>query len=236
MKFVHLHVHSHYSLLDGLSKIPELVKMAKKQGSNALALTDHGVMYGIIEFYEECKKAGIKPIIGCEVYMVEGDLKDKTPTAGKKNYYHLTLLAKNHVGYVNLMKLTTQAHLEGFYYKPRIDHEFLEKYSEGLICLSGCLRGEVPMAIVAGEIEKAKKIIAWHRKVFGEDYYLEMQHNPNLEEQDLVNKKIKEARFLMSRSRWHPALGPSKSCRPWVTLLVFISTGTTSCPKLRRAG
>jgi len=192
MGFVHLHVHSHYSLLDGLSKIPDLVAMAKKQGSNALALTDHGVMYGIIEFYEACKKADIKPIIGCEVYIVEGSLKDKAPTSGKKPYYHLVLLAKNYTGYVNLMKLTTKAHVEGYYYKPRIDHETLKQYSEGLICLSGCLRGELPMAITEGNLEKAKEVIKWHHELFGEDYYLEIQHHPNIEEQKIVNEQIKK--------------------------------------------
>jgi len=192
MRFVHLHVHSHYSLLDGLSKIPELVETAKNQKANALALTDHGVMYGIIEFYETCKKAGIKPIIGCEVYIVEGDLAKRSSISGKQNYYHLTLLAKNYTGYVNLMKITTKAHLEGYYYKPRINHEILTNHSEGLICMSGCLRGEVPSAIKNGDIKKAKEIINWHHKLFGEDYYLEIQHHPNIEDQILVNKKLKE--------------------------------------------
>ncbi len=192
MKFVHLHVHSHYSLLDGLSKIPELVKTAKEQKADALALTDHGAMYGIIEFYEACIQAGIKPILGCEVYIIVGDLAERSGIKGKQNYYHLTLLAKNYAGYVNLMKITTKAHLEGYYYKPRINHEFLQEHSEGLVCMSGCLRGEVPSAIKNGDIKKAKEIIDWHHKLFGEDYYLEVQHHPNIEDQILVNKELKK--------------------------------------------
>lgn len=192
MEFVHLHVHSHYSLLDGLSKIPDLVKKAQDQKAKALALTDHGVMYGIIEFYETCKKVGIKPILGCEVYIIEGDLAERSGINSKQTYYHLTLLAKNYIGYVNLMKITTKAHLEGFYYKPRINHEILANHSEGLICMSGCLRGEVPSAIKNGDIKKAKEIINWHHKLFGEDYYLEIQHHPNIEDQILVNKELKK--------------------------------------------
>ncbi len=191
MKFVHLHVHSHYSLLDGLSKVPELVEMAKEQGSNALALTDHGVMYGIIEFYKECKKAGIKPIIGCEVYIVEGSLEDRASTGGRVKPYHLILLAKNSEGYINLMKITTQAHLKGYYYKPRIDYDFLKEHSQGLVCLSGCLQGEVPRAILNDDLNKARKVITWHHKVFGDDYYLEMQHHPNIPDQLRVNDQLK---------------------------------------------
>lgn len=192
MDFVHLHVHSHYSLLDGLTKIPELVLKAKNQKAKALALTDHGVMYGIIEFYETCKQAGIKPILGCEVYIIEGDLEERTGVRGKQKYYHLTLLAKNYTGYVNLMKITTKAHLEGYYYKPRINHEILANHSEGLICMSGCLQGEVPSAIKNGDIKKAKEIINWYHQLFGEDYYLEMQHHPNIADQILVNEEIKK--------------------------------------------
>lgn len=192
MKFVHLHNHSHYSLLDGLSKLPDLVAAAKKQGANALALTDHGVMYGAIEFYEECKKAGIKPIIGCEVYIVNGDLEDRQGLHSKRNYHHLTLLAKNNQGYRNLMKITTKAHLEGYYYKPRINREILKAHSEGLICMTGCLRGELPSAVLEGNAEKIKEIIEWHHQVFKDDYYLEMQHHPNISDQAKVNEKFKE--------------------------------------------
>lgn len=191
MKFVHLHVHSHYSLLDGLSKIPDLVNKAKEQGANALALTDHGVMYGIIEFYETCKKAGIKPILGCEIYIVEGKLEQKENIPGRHKYFHLTLLAKNYAGYLNLMEITTKAHIDGYYYRPRIDHEFLEKHSEGLIAMSGCLKGELPTAIVEGNLDKAREIIKWHQQVFGSDYYIEVQHHPNIPDQIKANTGLK---------------------------------------------
>lgn len=190
MKFVHLHLHSHYSLLDGLTKIPALVKRIVEQGGEAVALTDHGVMYGAIEFYKECKAAGIKPIIGNEVYVTAGKMSDREARVGERDYFHLTLLAKNLTGYRNLMKLTTEAHLRGFYYKPRVDHETLEKYAEGLICLSGCLSSEVSKAIRSGNVGKAREVIAWHKRVFGEDYYLEIQPHPNIPEQGLVNDTL----------------------------------------------
>lgn len=190
MKFVHLHLHSHYSLLDGLTKIPDLVKRIKEQGGEAVALTDHGVMYGAIEFYKECKAAGIKPIIGNEVYVTAGRMSDREVRQGERDYFHLTLLAKNLEGYRNLMKLTTEAHLRGFYYKPRVDHETLEKYAKGLVCLSGCLSGEVPRAIQAGNLEKAKELVLWHKQVFGADYYLELQLHPNIPEQQIVNDAL----------------------------------------------
>ena len=139
--FVHLHVHSHYSLLDGLPKIDELVKKAKSMGYKALALTDHGNMYGAIEFYECCLKEGIKPIIGMEAYMAPGSRFDKDKD---DRYYHLILLAENYIGYKNLMKLSSLANLEGFYYKPRMDKEILKQYHEGLIASSACLSGEIP--------------------------------------------------------------------------------------------
>src|ERR1051325_31484 len=141
-KFTHLHVHSHYSLLDGLPKVDQLVSAAKKMGMEALALTDHGVMYGAIEFYNAALDAGIKPIIGLEAYVAPKSLHDKN---GKPDadYFHLTLLAANSEGYQNLLKLTTIAHIDGYYYKPRIDLEVLKQHSAGLICLSGCQRGDL---------------------------------------------------------------------------------------------
>ena len=189
---VHLHVHSHYSLLDGLTKIPDLVAAAKAQGATALALTDHGAMYGIIEFYTECQKAGIKPILGCEVYVAQGSLEEKIATPGKKGYYHLTLLAKSYSGYLNLLKITTKAHLDGYYYKPRIDHDFLAQHSEGLIAMSGCLAGEVPTAILEGRKEDAKRIALWHKNLFGEDYYLELMPHFNIPDQIKANAAMRE--------------------------------------------
>src|SRR3989338_6403146 len=156
-QFVHLHTHSHYSLLDGLPKIAELVSRAKEFGCSSLALTDHGVMYGALEFYQECKKQGIKPIIGMEAYMALGEKEEKRAGVDK-DYHHLTLLAKNEEGYKNLIQLTTIAHLEGFYYKPRIDRKLLRAYGKGLIALSGCLRGEIARAFLADQYEEAKRV------------------------------------------------------------------------------
>ncbi len=190
MKFVHLHTHSHYSLLDGLAKIDELIEVAKNDGSPALALTDHGVMYGVIEFYQKCKKAGIKPIIGVEAYLAPGSRFDKTKS-DEKNYYHLLLLARNNQGYKNLIKLTTIAHLEGFYYKPRIDWEVLEKYREGLIGSTACLGGEVPRLIVSDKIEKARQRILEYNQLFEPgNFYLEIMPHLNLPGQDKVNKTL----------------------------------------------
>jgi DNA polymerase-3 subunit alpha len=193
LKFVHLHIHSHYSLLDGLAKIDELVEAAKKDGAPALALTDHGVMYGAVEFYKKCKKEGIKPIIGVEAYLAPNSRHDKITKSDETNYYHLILLAKNNEGYKNLIKLTTIAHLEGFYYKPRIDWEVLTKYSGGLIAMTACIGGEIPSLILAGKEERARKRILEYNELFGQgNFYLEIQDHPELEGQDLANKKLIE--------------------------------------------
>ena len=190
MSFTHLHVHSHYSLLDGLAKIDQLVEKAKKYNMNSLALTDHGVMYGAIEFYQKAKAAGIKPIIGVEVYLAPNGRKNKRPKIDERPC-HLVLLAKNELGYKNLIKLTTLAHLEGFYYKPRIDWEILETYHQGLIALSACLKGEIPQAIIKGDLKKAKDLVERYRNLFGPDnFYLEVQYHPNLPEQALVNRAL----------------------------------------------
>lgn len=186
--FVHLHVHSEYSLLDGMSRIKDLPVRAKELGMKAIALTDHGVMYGAVDFYKECKKNDIKPIIGCEVYVAPHSRFDKE--AGRDNgYNHLILLAKNKTGYQNLSKLVSLSFVEGFYYKPRIDLEILEKYSEGLICLSACLAGSLSQAIIQDNMEKAEEIALWHKRVFKDDYYIEIQHN-GLRQQIMVNQKL----------------------------------------------
>jgi len=188
MDFVHLHMHTEYSLLDGANKISELPARAKELGMNSLAITDHGVMFGVVDFYKECKKVGIKPIIGCEVYVAPRTRFDKEADIDKK-YSHLILLVKNETGYKNLTELVSKGFTEGFYYKPRIDLEILEKYHEGLICLSACLAGSVNQAILKDNMEEAKKIALWHKNVFKDDYYLEIQPN-GLREQVLVNQKL----------------------------------------------
>lgn len=187
-EFVHLHIHSEFSLLDGANRIKDLPVRAKELGMKALAITDHGVMYGAIDFYKACKKEGIKPIIGCEVYVAPRSRLNKEPNIDNR-YNHLILLAKNQQGYQNLSKLVSIGFTEGYYYKPRIDLEVLEKYHEGLICLSACLAGAVNQALLNGQNEKAEEIALWHKKVFGEDYYIEIQNN-GIKEQVLANQKL----------------------------------------------
>lgn len=193
MPFVHLHVHSHYSLLDGLTKIDDLVESAKADGAPAVALTDHGVMYGAIEFYEKCKKEGIKPIIGVEAYLTPGSRHDRTIRPDEKNYYHLVLLAKNNTGYHNLIKLTSIAHVEGFYYKPRIDWEVLSQHAEGVIGTSSCLAGEIPRLLLAGKRDKALEKIQAYRELFGEgNFFLELQDHPEIPDQMKLNDILVE--------------------------------------------
>lgn len=192
MKFTHLHNHSHYSLLDGLAKIDDLVNRAAELGMDSLALTDHGVMFGAIEFYQKAKAKGIKPIIGVEAYVASKSRFDKTPSIDNRRN-HLILLAKNETGYKNLVKLTTLAHLEGFYYKPRMDKEILRQYSEGLIASSACMAGEVSQAILQKDLKKAEKIIHEFQEIFGKDnYYLELQDHPALEGQTTINNALIE--------------------------------------------
>ncbi len=192
MKFTHLHVHSHYSLLDGLPKIDELLDYAKELGMDSIALTDHGVMYGAVEFYKKAKAKGIKPIIGCEVYVAFEKLTDKRPNIDSKRN-HLILLAKNEQGYKNLVKLVSIAHLDGFYYKPRIDEEILEKYADGLIGLTACIQGKIPMLLIGNKIEEAEETAKKYEKFFGKgNFYLELQHHANIPQQAVANKKLIE--------------------------------------------
>ncbi len=233
-KFTHLHVHSHYSLLDGLSKIGELVSRAKELGMDSLALTDHGVMYGAVEFYNTCIEGGIKPIIGVEAYIAPRSLRDKEGKVDA-DYYHLTLLATNETGYKNLLKLTTIAHIEGFYYKPRIDLEVLKEHAEGLICLSGCMRGELSRVINKSETE-IKNVLQKYLDIFGrENFYIEIQRNgkgigsPDEIEKENQTKKLialakKENLKLVATSDCH-YINPEDAEAQDV--LVCIGTGRT---------
>ncbi len=181
MSFVHLHTHSHYSLLDGLSKVEDLVARAKALGMSAVALTDHGVMYGAIDFYKACQKEGIKPIIGVEAYIAPRTRHDKDPEQDRARY-HLTLLAKNNTGYKNLIKLTSIAHLEGFYYKPRMDKALLEQYHEGLICLSGCPGSELGKALRSNNLVRGREVVREYIDIFGkENYFLEIMSHPEID-------------------------------------------------------
>ena len=174
--FTHLHVHSEYSLLDGLARVPDLVKTATGHGFDALALTDHGVMFGAVQFYQKATNAGLKPIIGCELYVAERGRKDKQhPTDTRR--YHLTALAADETGYRNLVQLVSLAQLEGFYHRPRVDHELLERFSEGLIILSGCGSAEVPRYIREGQLDKARQTLEWYRDVFGRRYFIEVMNH-----------------------------------------------------------
>jgi DNA polymerase-3 subunit alpha len=192
-EFVHLHVHSEYSLLDGASRIRDLAAQAAALGMKALALTDHGVMYGAIAFYKACREHGVKPIIGLEAYMAEGSRLDKA--AGQSRaIYHLTLLAKNETGYRNLMKLCTIGHLEGYYYRPRIDFEVLSRHAEGLVCLSGCLKGELSQLLLQDRYEEAKAVALRYRDLFGDDYFLELQDHGIPEQKKAAAGLIRLAR------------------------------------------
>ncbi len=187
--YVHLHNHTHHSVLDGLQKAPDLVKHVKEMGMEAIAMTDHGTLSGTIEFYNACKAEGIKPIIGMETYVAPRKHTDKDPQKDKSRF-HLIILAMNQQGYQNLMSLSTEANLHGYYYKPRIDHDLLEKYNEGLIILSGCIGGEVGESFRYDNDEKAYEIAKWYKSVFGDRYYLEVQDHTHWDEQKKVNAKL----------------------------------------------
>ena len=174
--FAHLHCHTHYSLLDGVSRIPELVKHVKASGMNSVAITDHGNLYGAIEFYNGCKKGGVKPILGYEAYVAPGRRSDRTSSRQKEASSHLTLLAMNRKGFDNLIKLSSTAYLEGFYYKPRIDREILAECNEGIICLSGCASSELSRLLLAEDNDQAKQLVEWYSRVFGDRFYMEIQN------------------------------------------------------------
>ncbi|HOX21607.1 MAG TPA: DNA polymerase III subunit alpha [Candidatus Paceibacterota bacterium] len=191
MKFTHLHVHSHYSLLDGLAKIDDLIARAKELGFDSLALTDHGAMYGIPEFYKKAVAAGIKPILGVEAYLAPESRFQKRPKIDDKRY-HITLLAKNFQGYQNLLQLVTKSNLEGFYYKPRVDKELLREHREGVIALSGCLAGELARLIVANRMDQAEEKLKEFLDIFGENFYLEINFHPKIKESEIIKKGLVE--------------------------------------------
>ena len=167
MNFTHLHVHTEYSLLDGSSKINEIVARAKELGMDSLAITDHGVMYGVIDFYRACKREGIRPVLGCEVYVAPGSRFQKEGGVNDERYYHLVLLAENDIGYSNLMKIVSKGFTEGYYYKPRVDYELLQQYHEGIIALSACLGGEVAINLRRGFYEEGKAAALRLQEIFG---------------------------------------------------------------------
>ena len=190
MSFAHLHVHTEYSLLDGSNKIKEYVARVKELGMNAAAITDHGVMYGVIDFYRAAREAGINPILGCEVYVSPGSRFDREKVEGEDRYFHLILLAENNTGYQNLMKIVSRGFTEGYYYRPRVDREILETYHEGLIVLSACLAGEVQKLLLRGFYEEAKEAALWYDRTFGHgNYFLELQDH-GLPEQQQVNQQL----------------------------------------------
>ncbi len=190
MAFTHLHVHTEYSLLDGSSKIRELTARAKELGMDSLAITDHGVMYGVIDFYKAAREVGIKPILGCEVYVAPGSRFDRENVNGENRYYHLVLLAETNKGYENLMKIVSKGFVDGFYYKPRVDHELLETYHEGIIALSACLAGEVPRYLSRGMYEEAMRAARRYEAIFGKDhFFLELQDH-GIPEQKMVNQGL----------------------------------------------
>ena len=190
MSFTHLHVHTEYSLLDGSNKIKEYVARVKELGMNSAAITDHGVMFGCIDFYKEARAQGIKPILGCEVYVAPGSRFDRETSRGEDRYYHLVLLAENNTGYSNLMKIVSAGFIDGFYYKPRVDMEILEKYHEGIIALSACLAGEVARAMVRNQYEMGKEAALRYEKIFGKgNFFLELQDH-GMQEQQIVNQSL----------------------------------------------
>jgi DNA polymerase-3 subunit alpha len=187
--FVHLHVHSEFSLLDGLSRLKDLASRAKELNMPALALTDHGTMYGTIEFYRTCKSAGVKPILGVETYVASRRMTDRDPEKDRERF-HLLLLAQNQAGYQNLLQIVSSAQLDGFYYRPRTDREFLARHSEGLITTTGCMASEIPRAIQNGNMKRADELMGWYLDVFGrERFFIELQEH-SIPELTQINKTL----------------------------------------------
>ena len=225
--FTHLHTHTEYSLLDGLSRINPMVQQCVDLGMDSIAITDHGAMYGVLDFYSEALEKGIKPIIGCEVYVAPGDRKGRDPN--DRTPFHLTLLAKDNVGYKNLIQLVSKSNLEGFYYKPRVDKQLLEEYRTGIVVLSGCLNGEIAKNIQADRIKEARTVASWFKEVFKDDFYLELQRHPGLVEQDVVNTALLELNKdleipIVATNDFHYV---HKEDAPLQDILICIHTNTT---------
>ena len=225
--FTHLHTHTEYSMLDGISRIPDLVRRTRELGMDAASITDHGSLYGVVDFYSECKDAGIKPVIGCEMYVAPGSRRDRTP-GERRAYDHLVLIARDNAGYRNLLQLVTRSHLEGFHYKPRIDKELLEQHRQGLICLSGCASAEVPKLLAAGDYDGARAQVGWYREIFGENYFLELQHHEYVEQLPRINEGL----LRMHRETRIPLLVTNdahyvnKSDYEYQDVYICIQTGT----------
>jgi DNA polymerase-3 subunit alpha len=226
-RFVHLHTHSHYSLLDGLGKIPDLIAYAKEQKMDALALTDHGVLYGSVEFYEQAKKADLKPILGIEAYIAPKSRFDKVP--GEK-YYHLILLAETLEGWHNIVKLSSRAHLEGYYYKPRLDRELLKEHSGGIIALSACIGGEINTALLQGRLEDGERLAYEYQELFGAgNFFLEIQDHPNLPEAGIVRERA----IALSKKTGIPLVATADlhyvkpEDAPYHDILLAVQTGST---------
>ena len=226
-QFTHLHVHTEYSLLDGACRIDRLFEHIKANGQNAIAITDHGVMYGAVAFYDAAVAAGVKPIIGCEVYVATRTRFDKVNRIDGN--HHLVLLCKNETGYKNLIKLVSAGFTEGFYSKPRVDKELLEKYHEGLICLSACLAGEVPQALLAGDYERAKQTALYYRDLFGEgNYYIELQDHGLEEDRVVLPALIRLARETgIPMAATNDAHYIAKEDAKMQSILLCIQTGKT---------
>ncbi len=225
--FTHLHVHTEFSLLDGMCRIPQLLARVRDLGMDSLAITDHGALHGVLEFYLQAREAGIKPIIGCEVYVAPNARQSRT--AADKDPFHLVLLARDGVGYKNLLKLATKAHLEGFYYKPRVDRELLAEHHEGLVALSACLGGEIPRLILEGRLQDAEKSAGWHREVFGDGhYYLEVQRHP-LPELERVNQGLVDlsSRLNIPLVATNDVHYIERQDARWQDLMLCIQTNTT---------
>ncbi|MBR1724405.1 MAG: PHP domain-containing protein, partial [Ruminococcus sp.] len=225
MDFVHLHVHSEYSLLDGACRISRLAQAARDMGMNALAVTDHGNLFAAIDFYDSCRRAGIKPIIGCEVYVANGSRFDRIPS---EKPYHLILLCKNNKGYKNLSKLVSLGYTQGFYRKPRIDFKLLSEYHEGLICLSACLAGELSRRLSEGNYAEAKAVALRYRELFGEDYYIEVQSHDFPEQLDVLARLIKLSRETgIPMAATNDAHYIEREDSEAQRILMCINTGTT---------